>query len=208
MPDNKKKKHPVSKILLQEEEYAEEISSDIDGLNFRERDFCKQYVLLKGNGTKAAIAAGYAEKGAGARANALLKKEKIKAQIKLYKEDYALISGVSPEMLLIELLGVAFSNIADYLKEDWGVKELSEISRAKIAAVRKVTVRTLQQKDEILQKTVTVEMYSKLEAIKQLAQMVGYDKPPAKTDEQEPEKLPSGSGAVYLVGEDGRRIKL
>jgi hypothetical protein len=52
-----------------------------DGLNIRQATFAAEYVAHHGNGTKAAIAAGYSPKGAHVRASQLLRLGKVKKRI-------------------------------------------------------------------------------------------------------------------------------
>ena len=52
-----------------------------DNLTFRQAQFPAQYIAHKGNGTKAAIAAGYSPSGAHVEASRLLRNPKIKEKI-------------------------------------------------------------------------------------------------------------------------------
>jgi phage terminase small subunit len=50
-------------------------------LNYRQQTFCDEYLANGGNGTKAALVAGYSERTAGAIANNLLKNIEIKTYV-------------------------------------------------------------------------------------------------------------------------------
>ena len=52
-----------------------------DGLTLKQASFAAEYVALLGNGSKAAIAAGYSPKGAHVAANRLLRKATVKKRI-------------------------------------------------------------------------------------------------------------------------------
>ncbi len=53
-----------------------------DGLTLKQRVFAHEYVAMKGNGTKAALAAGYGEDGAHVRASENVRKRKVAKRIR------------------------------------------------------------------------------------------------------------------------------
>lgn len=67
---------------------AKEKQNQQKKLTERQKKFCKEYVLNGGNGTKAAIKAGYKESSAYSTANEILKYPEVKAYLRiLYEEE-------------------------------------------------------------------------------------------------------------------------
>lgn len=81
--------------------------ADNDDLNPQQREFCAQYIANGFNGTKAAIAAGYAHKSAEVTASRLLSKDKIKAFIDARQNIKQIKTDITREKVLAEFLSIA-----------------------------------------------------------------------------------------------------
>lgn len=91
-------------------------------LNDRQERFCQAYVFeCRGNGTEAAIRAGYSEnrKSAGEHASRLSRNVKIRARIAELKQERLAASGWDRDMLrdtcIEELVGIATSRLTDFV---------------------------------------------------------------------------------------------
>ena len=110
--------------------------------NSRHDRFCREY-LKDLNGTRAAIAAGYAKKGAHVRAAELLRNRKVQGLLAELTKKHADKLDLSTEKVLAELSKRAFSNFLDYVKitEDGdAVVDLSSLTREQAAAIQEITV--------------------------------------------------------------------
>ncbi len=109
----------------------------------REEIFAREY-LIDLNGTKAAIAAGYSEKGADVRAAELLGTRRVKDLIAKLAEQKLRKLDVSVERILTELSREAFANMFDFLKPTQDGEDLifdfSKLTREQAAAIQEYTV--------------------------------------------------------------------
>ena len=108
----------------------------------REDIFCREYVVDL-NGARAAIAAGYARKGAKVRASELLTNRNVRARIAELQKAKADKLDLSAEKVLSGLSPLAFSNILDYVKIDKNGDprpDLSNLTRDQAAAIQEITV--------------------------------------------------------------------
>jgi phage terminase small subunit len=108
----------------------------------RREIFIREY-LKDLNATRAAIAAGYSEKGARVQGVRLLTNANVKARIEelLAKKTDKL--DITVERVLGELSKLAFSNMLDYMntQEDGSAyTDLSKLTREQAAAIQEVTV--------------------------------------------------------------------
>ena len=110
--------------------------------NSRHDRFCREY-LTDLNGTRAAIAAGYAKKSAKVTASQLLTNPNVQAFLAKLTKKHADKLDLDAEKVLAELSRVGFSNILDYLKitdEGDAYVDLSRLTREKAGAVLEITV--------------------------------------------------------------------
>ena len=110
--------------------------------NSRHEIFAREYVKDL-NGTRAAIAAGYAKKGAKVRASELLTNRNVQALLAKLTKHQADKLDLSTEKVLTELSSVGFSNMLDYIKtteEGRAYVDLSNLTREQSAAIQEVTV--------------------------------------------------------------------
>jgi len=103
--------------------------------------FVREY-LVDLNGTRAAIAAGYSEKGARVEACRLLTKPNIQEMIEKLAAERAKKLGLSADRILEELGRMAFSNMLDYVTVQNGAAyvDLSKLTREQAAAIQEITV--------------------------------------------------------------------
>jgi phage terminase small subunit len=103
----------------------------------REETFAREYVIDL-NGSRAAIAAGYSEKGADVRAVELLGNSRVKALIASLTKDRFGKLDISAERILQELARLAFIDPANLFDEAGSLKSIhrmDEDSRRAIAAL-------------------------------------------------------------------------
>lgn len=170
-------------------------------LNERQEMFCQAYVFeCKGNGTEAAIKAGYSEnrKSAGEHASRLSRNVKIKARIAELKKERLKINGYDKDMLkdacIEELLNVATSRLTNYvqLSPDAGDPQREEVLKDIAAAhggqmsldfggMLITPLYALTDEEEGPLKTIKfgkygleLEMHDKIAAIKLLSEIAGF----------------------------------
>lgn len=78
-------------------------------LSLKQRRFAIEY-CVDGNGTRAAIRAGYSENTAGQIAHELLKKPDILQAVKEREEQLAAVAGITPELILNDALKVLMAD--------------------------------------------------------------------------------------------------
>lgn len=87
-------------------------------LNERQKEFCRAYITLDFNGTKAAIKAGYSKKTAGQIASELLTNPKIKDYLKLIQDNWRERLGITRERISLELQRMAFVDTKDFYNDE------------------------------------------------------------------------------------------
>ena len=170
-------------------------------LNERQEMFCQAYVFeCKGNGTEAAIKAGYSEnrKSAGEHASRLSRNVKINARFAELKMERLKINGFDKDMLknacIEELLNVATSRLTNYvqLSPDAGDPQREEVLKDIAAAhggqmsldfggMLITPLYALTDEEEGPLKTIKfgkhgleLEMHDKIAAIKLLSEIAGF----------------------------------
>lgn len=104
----------------------------------RQELFAREYVIDL-NGTRAAIAAGYSEKGAEVRASELLSNRKVKAKIDGLLSKRASKLELKAEHVTEELRKLGFANMQDYMRvnaDGWPELDLSTLTRDQAAAIQ------------------------------------------------------------------------
>ncbi len=110
--------------------------------NSRHERFCREY-LTDLNGTRAAIAAGYAKKSAKVTASRLLTNANVQALLAELTKKHADKLDLSAEKVLSELSSTGFSNMLDYLKitkEGVAYVDLSNLTQEQAVAIQEITV--------------------------------------------------------------------
>ena len=151
--------------------------------------------LVDPNGTKAAIAAGYAPRSAAVTASRLLTVAKVVDELDRRRKLLAVRSGITPEMVVAELARIGFADIRQVvgwrainrtLFTDKGepadvpgvvleVKDSEELQAAAAAAIAEVA----QSKDG----TVRIKMHDKVGALVRIGQHLGMFKTAAAAEE-------------------------
>lgn len=165
-----------------------------DKLSIKEKKFCAEYVIDE-NGTRAAIAAGYAEKSAAVAASRLLKKANIQAEIAKLRDKSLAKLEITRDWVLNELKLVASSRGSMFWNPDGSPKDitdLDDVADACIAGYEAVELFDGSQGD---QKHVTglvkkVKLNDKLRALEMLGK-----------------HLKLFTDKVELTGEDGGPIQ-
>lgn len=155
------------------------------GLTAKQQQFVLEY-LKDFNGAEAARRAGYEGKWAGEKAYSLLKDPKIQGYLAEKRKQDEEECDISRQAWLNELKVVAFSNMKDYVDIGEGgiieAKAWNEIDLDKSRAVKRIKERrkVLEAPDgkmAILEVQFDYELHGKLEALKQIGEALGYDKP-------------------------------
>ena len=151
-------------------------------LTKKQRAFCEAYAL-DANGTQAAIAAGYSKTSAATTSSRLLKHPKVMSMLQARRGAALARLEVTEDMVLQELAAVAFSNIEDYVTWDAAagalvVRPSVEIPRHLQAAIESIDEKVLESQNKdgtrLYTRTVRkVKLYSKLDALKTLAEYLG-----------------------------------
>ncbi|WP_430900493.1 MULTISPECIES: terminase small subunit [unclassified Paraflavitalea] len=97
-----------------------------------------QYYSVHGNGTKAALEAGYSKKSAHAQATRLLKDAKIRLRISELKTQTFQKLEVNREVVLREITRVGLSDIRNYFNSDGTIKPLDQLTDDQAAAIASI----------------------------------------------------------------------
>lgn len=144
-------------------------------LTIKEKLFCVEY-CKDFNSKRAAVAAGYSEKTAGAIGCHMLKKDKIKRHIDKVKNNLLEAAGVSALSVLLELKKVAFQN-PHYLFDDWAkVKKFEDIPEDIKAGIKEIKV-TEKSYGEVKEQFVQFQMHDKLKALEMIVKLLGLNEP-------------------------------
>jgi len=151
-------------------------------LTEKERIFCHQYII-DWNGSRSAREAGYSEKTAKEIAHATLTKVHIQQYINYIKDDFEKEAGISKLKQLNELAKIAYTSIA-HMHETWiEKKEFDQLDEDQKAAIESIEYKTEQKKqwnqenesyDDIEIIFVKLKLYSKIAAMREVNQMMGY----------------------------------
>jgi phage terminase small subunit len=168
----KKRKRKTAKVVTKD---------DAIFLNEREETFCHEYIKT-GNATKSAELAGYsAGKNCEVQGCRLLKKDKIRARLEQIREKVAYQMNVNKHKWMEEVHDMAASNITDVIEvgdnNTMKVKTPEEVGRDIWKNVHSVKIDTTETKAGT-RRSVTLKMYSRLDALKTLGQALGYLTPP------------------------------
>lgn len=134
--------------------------------------FCEEYIIDL-NGTKAAIRAGYAESGAAVRACELLASPEVQEYIAELKRKRSERTEITADMVLKELARLGFSDISAYYDSGLTLKELSELSKDKTAAISQIKV-TETEFEGGSKKTIEFKLHDKLSALEKISKHIGF----------------------------------
>lgn len=147
------------------------LSSSLLPMTTKQSDFIAHYLANGGNGTKAAIAAGYAVKSARITASTLLSMPTIRKAIDEHRKKIYEKVDVSLSRVVLEISKVAFFELGELLeveKNGIRIKNLSELSADVRGAVSEIT-----DTDTAFGTKRTVKLYSKLNALDMLMKHLG-----------------------------------
>ena len=142
--------------------------------SIRQELFAREYVIDL-NGTRAAIAAGYAPKAAGASGSQVLKNAKVKRLIDQLLSKRASKLEISSERILEELSKLAFFDPRNLFNADGSLKPIPELDDATAAAIAGVEHEKLYQhfgkgQAEDVGTTTKVKLLARTEALRMLGQ--------------------------------------
>lgn len=153
----------------------------IDGTTEQQKLFAYAYFNNKGNGTQAAITAGYSEKTATATASRLLTYVNIQNIIKELGVELRERAIVSKEQIAAELAKIGFSDIRKLFDDNSQLLPVKEWPDEAAAALSGVYVDELWAMGvdgrEQIGQTKKVKLWDKLKALAQLTELYGYNAP-------------------------------
>ena len=118
-------------------------------LTLKQERFCQEY-LVDGNGTQAAIRAGYSEASAREQASENLRKPNIAARLEFLESERLAALKITQEAVLRQTARLAMSDMRDYYTEDGRIKRVEELDDAAAAAITGIKVtkrRTYEESD-------------------------------------------------------------
>jgi phage terminase small subunit len=146
--------------------------SKTSGLEDKQEMFCREY-LKDLNGTQAAIRAGYSAKTARQISDNLLSKVDIQTFIDTLKEKRADKLEISAEKVLAELAKIGFSDLKDFLNNDYSLKNLDQIDTSKSGAIQSIQKEIIQG-ETYTNTTVKFKLHDKLSALEKIAKHIGF----------------------------------
>ena len=118
------------------------MTDSIGKLNPKQDRFASEFIIDL-NGKQAAIRAGYSPKTAEMQASRLLRHVKVQAKISELQAARAKRTGITSDMVLVELAKLGFANMQDYMtsnKEGLPLLDFGALTRDQAAALQEVTV--------------------------------------------------------------------
>lgn len=157
-----KLKDPIEEHRLSSKELEKVLSK----LSAKQRIFCEEFVI-DGNGTQAAIRAGYSKAAAKEQASRSLTNVNVSAYVNHLRSIAAKATGITAQRILEEYAKIAFADLTDFVEEDeYGALTLKSLSEMKNTPVLKSIRKT---------KTGALEVtgWDKLKALQDLGRHVG-----------------------------------
>ncbi len=183
-------------------------------LSFKQQKFCEGY-LLSFNAYRAALDAGYTENTAAK--GSLLHVPKIQAYLKAAMNRSAARAELTHDMLLRELMKIAFCNMGNYY-DDYGLpKKMHQLTDEEKAAVSYYQRADMCHEDGyIYGELVKIKLHNKMQALDKLCKHTGFykakweplpevdrsDTPEDIAFEAEDSKVPHVSGYTEEVCEE------
>ncbi len=136
-------------------------------LNERQREFCKHYVMTKGNASKSAQLAGYAVETSRTQPTRLLAMPTIQEGIAYYRELFSAQLNYDREKVLYDLAVMAAVDVSEFVDDEWQPVRKSQLSeehrRALVGleVIRKQATTTIKPK------------YARLEALREITDILG-----------------------------------
>lgn len=135
----------------------------------RQEKFCALYLEL-GNGTAAAIGAGYPISGAGVAAHHLLKNPKVRARIDKPLETVVQRAQLTRERVLEEMRRLAFTDIRSFYDERGAVKPVSawtEEMGSQVAATETI-IKNARAGDGVTDEVLKLKTHDKVRVLEML----------------------------------------
>jgi phage terminase small subunit len=130
---------------------------DTNSLNHRQRRFAVEYAYNGGNGTQAAIQAGYAEAGADVTASRLLDDPRVMALVEEHREHIQRRTEITADRVLAEVHAMATVNFADLVDPDGNLRPLHTLPRHVSAAITGMKVTIKHQPGQSLDQPLPIE---------------------------------------------------
>lgn len=143
-----------------------------DRLTPQQALFCAEYVI-DSNGKRAAIAAGYAKKGAEVAASNLLRQAKVQETVDMLVQAMAARSLATADRVFHELSRIALSDPKELFSEDGILRKMADIPEDLRRAIASVEVDEIWKgkgdSRELVGHTSKIKLWSKTAALETLA---------------------------------------
>lgn len=146
-------------------------AKNINNLTDKQVLFCKEFIIDM-NGKQAAIRAGYTPNSAEQHASRLLSNGKVQSYIAILKDKRSERTQITADMVLTELAKIGFSDLSQFVDENYQLKPLSEIE-GKSAAIASLSVNE-SYTEYGTHKTVNFKLHDKLSALEKIAKHIGF----------------------------------
>ena len=143
-----------------------------DNLNSKEDAFCNEY-LTDNNGKQAAIRAGYSAKTADVKASQLLALVKVQNKISELREKRNKRVSVTQDDILKEYKRLGFSNITEYLKAGYTLKEIADLNPDTVGAISSVK-KIVTVTDGVTRTVTEFKLHDKLKALEAMSKHTGF----------------------------------
>ena len=142
----------------------------------RRADFVEAYISNGGNGTQAAIKAGYSKKGADVRAAELLRDCRVKDVIAARAKKVAEITGLDTERTAREIARLAYSDLRKFYRADGSLIPIPELDDDSAACVAMVEVDEIGIEGVVIGHTKKIKVWDKNAALEKAAKIHGLYK--------------------------------
>lgn len=137
----------------------------------KQERFCQEYII-DFNGARAAIAAGFSEKGAAVAGSRLLSDVNVQAEIQRLKQELQVSTKISAERVVTELAKIGFSNIQDFLEPGNNLIDLTSVDADKAAAIG--SIKRVEVETEFGTRiTTSFQLWDKVSALEKLGKHLG-----------------------------------
>jgi phage terminase small subunit len=141
------------------------------GLTNKQKKFIKEY-LVDHNGKRAAIAAGYSEKGAASQANILLNKPLIKSEIEKRQKRDSKKFDISRDRVLNKLANIAFSHIGEVVEFEHNrvfAKNSQDLEERVLHSINSISEKT----NNMGARSLSIKLHDPIRALELLGKYLG-----------------------------------
>lgn len=131
----------------------------------RHKLFVEAYLSNNGNGTEAALAAGFSPKSAASQASRLLKSVKVKQELDSRRAEVATKVGLTTERTLLEIARLAYSDPRRLYHPDGRLKSVHELDDDTAATVSSVEVDEITAGENVIGSTKKIKHWDKRAAL-------------------------------------------